>query len=80
MKKSTSPSRIKDETQLARAESERTANQRAAADGQPLPYPNVWDILDPTKVPHGASQEGIHASYREFSKLCPPRPRIKHSL
>lgn len=52
------------------------ANRLAKQSGDPLPYPNLWDFLDPTKVDEGASPEEITASYREFRKICPPnRPK-----
>lgn len=33
----------------ARALSERLANEVAASEKRPLPFPNVWDAIDPTK-------------------------------
>lgn len=71
---------VKTAAQIRRALRERAANARAAADSRPLPFPNPWDTLDPTKVPRDATPEQIHASYVEFRKLCPPPPRRKHFL
>lgn len=72
--------RVKTREQERRALAERGANRRAARDGEPLPYPNIWDELDPTKAPPDATPEEIHERYKEFRKLCPPRPRIEHTL
>lgn len=49
---------------------QRQANERAAVRGEPLPFPNPWDVLDPTKVGPDAKPEQITASFREFSKRC----------
>ena len=70
----------KTKEQIARAMAQRAANHEAAVKGLPLPYPNMWDALDPTKVPRDATPEQITASYREFCKICPPPPRKRHSL
>jgi hypothetical protein len=70
----------KSEKQERRAEQERAANVRAAAEGRPLPSPNIWDRLDPTKVRPGATAEDIQASFARFQKLCRPRARIRHRL
>ena len=59
---------------------QRAANERAARAGEPLPFPNPWDRLDPTKVARDASPDEIQASYVAFTKLCRPRPRRKHRL
>ncbi len=59
---------------------QRRDNERARRRGLPLPYPNLWDALDPTKVPRDATPEEIHRSYLEFSRLCRPRPRKTHTL
>lgn len=61
--------------QEARAMAEREANARALEAGEPLPYPNMWDAIDPTKVRPGATHEEILESVRQFNKLCAPRPR-----
>lgn len=66
--------------QLARAEAERAANALAKEEGRPLPFPNPWDVLDPTKLPPGASDDEIQERCEAFSKLCAPRPRIVHEL
>jgi hypothetical protein len=66
--------------QLARALAERAANDRAAARGEPLPYPNLWDTLDSTKVAPWALGEELARSYLAFRETCPPRLRKKHSL
>jgi hypothetical protein len=57
--------------QVDRALAERRANTQAAKAGNPLPYPNIWDELDPTKVPRDASEEEVQRSYAEFRRLCP---------
>lgn len=59
---------------------QRAANQRAALAGEPLPYPNIWEQLDPTKVARDASPDELQASYVAFSKLCRPKPRRRHRL
>lgn len=70
----------KTKEQTARALAERAANREASEKGLPLPFPNVWDALDPTKVPRDATPEEIAASYREFCKICPPRQKRRHTL
>jgi hypothetical protein len=55
---------------------QRAANEEASKKGLPLPYPNIWDFLDPTKLPPGATEEEIMARHREFKKICRP-PRVK---
>jgi hypothetical protein len=63
----------------ARAIAEREANERAAAAGEPLPFPNMWDFLDPTKLSPGEhTVEEVHQRYLEFRKICAPRPRKKY--
>lgn len=59
---------------------QRAANERAAQAGHPLPFPNLWDRLDPTKVDHDANPEQMQSSYVAFTKLCRPRPRRRHRL
>jgi hypothetical protein len=59
---------------------ERRANTAAARRGEPLPHPNIWDQLDPTKLPPGASQEQILQRTAAFLKLCPPPTRKRHYL
>jgi hypothetical protein len=63
-----------------RAIAQREANGRAGAEGKPLPFPNVWDALDPTKVPPDATPAQILESVRRFAKRCRPRPRKRHVL
>ncbi len=55
-----------------RALAQRAANEAAAREGRPLPYPNPWDTLDPTKLPRDAPREAYLQRYLEFRKLCPP--------
>lgn len=55
-----------------RALAQRAANAAAAREGEPLPYPNPWDSLDPTKLPRDAPREARRQRYLEFRKLCPP--------
>jgi hypothetical protein len=71
---------IKDEAQIARAMAQRAANAEASRKGEPLPYPNMWDVLDPTKVERNATIEEIHRSYLEFAELCRSRPKKRHAL
>ena len=71
---------IKSEAQERRSEDERAANLRAVAEGRPLPSPNMWDRLDPTKVAPDAMPGEIQASFVRFQKLCRPRARIRHRL
>ena len=52
---------------------QRRANAEAKARGAPLPHPNVWDALDPTKIPEDADEEAYAESVRAFTKLCPPK-------
>ncbi len=65
-----------------RAEKDRqvAANKAAKARGEPLPYPNMWDALDPTKVPEGATPEEITARYRAFQKICRPPECKRHTI
>lgn len=63
-----------------RALAQRAANARAKARGEPLPYPNPWDALDPTKVSAGASPEEIARRYREFRALCPPPAPKRYTI
>jgi hypothetical protein len=70
----------KDAEQEERAVRERAENARAAAQGGPLPFPNIWDSLDPTKVDRDATPEEVYASYLRFTKLCQPRARKRHRL
>jgi hypothetical protein len=65
--------------QIAEALAERRANREAREKGLPLPFPNIWDELDPTKVSRDASPEEITARYREFCKICPP-PRKRRYI
>ncbi|MEW6278894.1 MAG: hypothetical protein AB1758_09750 [Candidatus Eremiobacterota bacterium] len=66
--------------QEERAMAERRANEEAKQKGEPLPFPNLWDFLDPTKVPEDASPQEISLRYREFCKICPPRKRIHYTV
>lgn len=63
-----------------RAMTQRAANEAAKARGEPLPFPNVWDVLDPTKVPADATPEDIARSYEAFAQICRPPPCIHHVL
>jgi hypothetical protein len=71
---------LKTQQQEVRALAERKANADAVTAGHPMPFPNMWDVLDPTKVPRDATPEQIHQSYLEFRKLCPPPPRKLYTL
>jgi hypothetical protein len=71
---------MKDPRQEERALRERQANAQAAAEGRPLPFPSIWDTLDPTKVASNATPAEVHTSYLRFAALCRPRPRKVHRL
>jgi hypothetical protein len=70
----------KTKAQLRLAMAERRANERAAERGEPLPYPNIWDEVDPTKLPRDASAQEILESVAAFLKLCPPPARKRDFL
>ena len=72
--------RIKTPEQEARAMAEREANRRAEERGEPLPFPNIWDTLDPTKLPRDATPEQIHQRYIEFMKICPKPKRKAYTI
>ena len=59
---------------------QRAANEAAKRTGAPLPFPNVWDDLDPTKVDPDAGPEDYRASYLAFRRICRPRPCKRHTL
>lgn len=71
---------LKSASQQQTQQLQREANALAQERGEPLPYPNVWDFLDPTKLPEGASAEEISNRYREFCKICAPRPRKEYTI
>ena len=76
-----SPVEIRSSAQVARALAEREANACAKREGRPLPFPNPWDDLDPTKIlPEDAAPERIAARYREFNQLCRRPTRKVHVL
>ena len=70
----------KTKEQEHRAELERESNARAQLTGQPLPFPNPWDHVDPTKVRSPATDAELQDSYAEFRKICRPRARKQHRL
>jgi hypothetical protein len=72
--------RVKTRQQERRALAERAANAAARAAGLPLPFPNPWDALDPTKVPRDATPEQIQQSYRAFNEMCRPRPCKRYEI
>lgn len=72
--------RYKTRAQEKRALAQRAENEKAQREGRPLPYPNPWDAVDPTKVPRDATPEQITQSYRDFCKICPPPKRIVYTL
>ena len=75
------PVEIKSSKQIARALAQREANARAKREGRPLPFPNPWDDLDPTKIlPEDATPERLAARYREFNQLCRRPKRKVHVL
>lgn len=61
--------RYKTPEQEAKAMAQRRANEEAKRRGEPLPHPDPWDAVDPTKVPEGATLEQIHQRYIEFCFL-----------
>jgi len=63
-----------------RALAQRAANQEALEQGRPFPFPNPFDLLDPTKVPRDATPEQIMESHRQFRKICRPRPPKKYTI
>lgn len=64
----------------SQAEAQRAANAAAEAAGLALPHPNIWDVLDPTKVPPDATDEQRRASHEAFRQICRPRPCLRHKL
>lgn len=66
--------------EVERALAQRAANERAARAGKPLPYPNPWDAVDPTKLPRDATPEQIHQRYLEFTKICKAPPCKRHTI
>ncbi len=63
----------------ALAIAQRAANADAQARGLPMPFPNPWDKLDPTKVGPAATPEEITASYKAFRAICHVRTR-RHTI
>ena len=68
--------RRKEERSVAR----RAANAAADREGRPLPYPNPWDALDPTKLRRDASFEARIQRVREFQKICRPYRPKTHTI
>lgn len=69
--------------QLHRCALQRADNEAARRRGEPLPFPNRWDVLDPTKVDAASedvTEERLLASTREFMRRCRPRPRRRHVI
>jgi len=63
-----------------RSMDQRNANEAAFRASETLPYPNPWDVWDPTKLPRDASPEAYQESYKAFRKRCQPKPRKRHIL
>jgi len=63
-----------------RAMAQRAANLEAQREGRPLPYPNLWDQLDPTKLPRDATPEQRAQRHREFRKICRPFQPKRHTI
>lgn len=63
-----------------RLSAQRAANAAARERGEPLPFPNPWDELDPTKVAADASPDEVRRSYEAFQRICRPPPPIRHVL
>jgi hypothetical protein len=76
----TEVAKVKDPRQEERALRQREANAHAVENGEPLPFPNMWDAIDPTKVDRDSTPAQVQASYRRFAELCRPRPRKQHRL
>ena len=70
----------KSEEQQANQRQQLEANRLAHDAGEPLPFPGVWDSLDPTKLPEGATTEEIALRYQAFCKLCPPPRKIEYTI
>lgn len=61
---------------------ERAANARAKERGEPMPHPNPWDAVDPTKLPADPppTDEQMLERVKAFRASCrPPQPK-KHYL
>lgn len=71
---------FKTEAQLNRQKDQRLANELAQTQNQPLPFPSIWDDLDPTKLDKGATPEEITQRYQDFCALCPPPPRKEYTI
>lgn len=63
-----------------RAAAQRDANAAARERGEPLPFPNPWDELDPTKVAVDATPDEVLRSHEAFNRICRPPPCIRHVL
>lgn len=63
-----------------RAATQRVANMEAIREGRPLPYPNSWDELDPTKVSADSTPEQLAERHRQFTKLCRPFQPKRHTI
>ncbi|MEX1362738.1 MAG: hypothetical protein AB1Z98_06400 [Nannocystaceae bacterium] len=59
---------------------QRNANARALDRGEPLPFPNLFDALDPTKVDPSATELDRLESVRGFRQICRPRPSKRHAI
>lgn len=64
----------------ARAIAQRAANAEAKARGEPMPYPNPWDGVDPTKLPEDATPEQITDRYKAFAKICRRAPTKRYTI
>ena len=60
----------------ARSLAQRAANELALRAGEPLPFPNPWDALDPTKLPPDADAEQLQERVMRLAAIC-RRPRCK---
>ncbi len=63
-----------------RALAQREANAAAARAGQPIPFPNFFSLVDPTKLPADAPPQAIRQRYREFCKICRPFQPKRHTI
>lgn len=70
----------RDLDRAARSLAQRSANERARGAGEPLPFPNPWDELDPTKLPPHADPEQIHLRVVRLGEICRRPPCKRHTL
>jgi hypothetical protein len=62
-----------------RACAEREQNTAAKVERRALPYPNLWDVLDPTKQTTDTPEQRAER-YLAFNRLCPKAAWKTHVL